>query len=415
MAGGDSEGLSSGPVTQAERIDSIDVLRGFAVLGILVINVQSFAMIGAAYLNPTAAGDLSGAGYFVWLVSHLFFEHKMMPIFAMLFGAGIVLMSSRREEKGLRAAGLYYRRMFVLLVFGLLHAYLIWHGDILYTYALCGSIVFLFRRWSPKVLMPMGLVVYCVAAGSSLLFHQTMTYWPPEQLDELAEWWAPGEEQAADEIAAYQGNWFRQLDHRVPTSFFMQTFLFLTHFAWDSSGLMLIGMAFYKLGVFSAKRSAGFYVSLIVAGLLIGLPVIIFGVARNFAADWDIRACFFIGAIPNYFGSLFVSLAWVGLIMLICKYDKRPRLTGALAAVGRMALTNYLMQSLICTTVFYGHGLGLFGQVDRLGQLGVVLGVWAFQLAISPLWLRCFRFGPAEWLWRSLSYLEIQPLRKPAD
>jgi uncharacterized protein len=404
-----------GPVPQSERIDSIDVLRGVALLGILVINIQSFSMIGAIYLNPTASGDLAGSNYVIWLASHLLFDHKMMPIFAMLFGAGIVLMSSRREEKGLRPAGLHYRRMTVLFVFGLLHGHGLWHGDILYHYAWCGMIVYLFRRRSPRLLIALAVIVYSVAPGLTVLFEKSMVYWPPEDFQEVAQFWAPSEQQVAEETAAYRGNWLEQCRHRVPMVIFMQTFVFPTEVFWDSAGLMLFGMALFKLGVFSAQRSARFYVALIAAGILVGIPIVFYGVQRNFAAGWDFQACFFSGRRPNTFGSIFVSLAWVGLVMLMCKYHKLPRATRALAAVGRMALTNYLLQTVICTTIFYGHGLGLFGQVERLGQIAILVSVWAFQLAVSPVWLRYFRFGPAEWLWRSLSYLKIQPILRKAS
>ena len=114
----------------------------------------------------------------------------------------------------------------------------------------------------------------------------------------------------------------------------------------------------------------------------------------------------------NYWGSLFVALGWVGLVMLVCKSGVAPRLTGVLAATGRMAFTNYLLQTVICTTIFYGHGFGLFGKVERLEQILIVLAVWVVLLVLSPVWLRYFRFGPAEWLWRCLTYMQAQPMRR---
>jgi uncharacterized protein len=135
-----------------------------------------------------------------------------------------------------------------------------------------------------------------------------------------------------------------------------------------------------------------------------------YGVYSNFAAGWELSR-FFLGSIYNYWGSLFVSMAWVSMIMLACKSDALQRAKRALGAVGRMALTNYLMQTIICTTIFYGHGFGYFGQVSRVGQIIIVLAVWAFLIPFSVLWLNRFRFGPFEWLWRTLSYVRIQPLR----
>jgi uncharacterized protein len=146
-------------VTRKERIVSIDVLRGFAVLGILIMNIQSYSMIGAAYMNPWAYGDLTGANYGVWFLSHLLADSKFMTIFSLLFGAGVVLMASRSEAKGRPAAGVHYRRMIWLIIFGLLHGLVLWYGDILYVYGMCGLGIFLFRRRSPKFLLIFGLLV----------------------------------------------------------------------------------------------------------------------------------------------------------------------------------------------------------------------------------------------------------------
>jgi uncharacterized protein len=140
--------------------------------------------------------------------------------------------------------------------------------------------------------------------------------------------------------------------------------------------------------------------------------VIAWGVHLNFAADWDLMYSFYFGTSYNFWASILVALGWVGAVMLVCKRDALRLLTSSLAAVGRMALTNYLMQTVLCTFVFYGHGLGRFGMFERWEQLVVVGGVWVLQLALSPIWLRYFRFGPAEWLWRSLSYLKPQPMRR---
>jgi len=170
-------------------------------------------------------------------------------------------------------------------------------------------------------------------------------------------------------------------------------------------------MARFKRDVFSALRSPRFYAGLIAAAVAVGLPLQAYGLSRDFERGWPVWS-FFIGAQFNYWPSIAVSLGYVGLVMLACRTTVLRRLTRPFAAVGRTALTNYLLQSVLCTTIFYGHGLGWFGSVDRLGQVGLVAGVWAVQLVASPLWLRRFRFGPAEWAWRSLSYGARQPLQR---
>jgi uncharacterized protein len=397
------------------RIESIDVLRGFALLGILIVNIQSFSMIEAAYFNPTAYGDLTGANYAVWLATHLLADQKMMTIFSMLFGAGIVLMASGREATGRSPAAAHYRRMLVLLGFGMLHAYLIWYGDILVSYALCGLVAYPFRRARPGVLLTVGLVLVGVASAIWILSGLSMRHWPADAVEQLANDMAPPPQSVQQELAIYRGGWMRQMEHRVPASLYFQTFVFLMWGLWRALGLMLIGMGLFKLGVFSAQRTTRFYATLVAAGLFVGLPVVLLGVRRNFDSGWDPGYTTFFGAQYNYWASILVSLGWVGVVMLVCRAGQRwAAVTGPLAAVGRLAFTNYLLQSILCTLIFYGHGLGLFGRVSRVGQLGVVLGVWALQLALSPLWLRHFRMGPAEWLWRCLTYLEPPPMRRAA-
>lgn len=401
-----------GPTAPGERIVALDVLRGFAVLGILVMNIQSFSMVGAAYFNPTAYlwGERYDANYWMWLVSHVLADQKFMTIFSMLFGAGIVLMWERAEARGRPFLGLHYRRMGWLIVFGLLHAHLLWYGDILFIYGVCGLLVVLFRKLRPRTLIVLGLLSLGVTSAIYVAMGLSLPYWPPEALQDFLRTWQPPAEVVAEELAAYRGGWLQQMTHRVPSALMMETFIFAVWAGWRAGGLMLIGMALYKLGVFSAARSRPLYRRLVAVALL-AVPVILLGVERNFATGWEPDAMF-LGGQYNFWASLLVGLGWVGLVMLACKADGLRRATRPLASVGRMALTNYLLQTIVCTTIFYGHGLGLFGQVGRVGQLGIVVTVWAAQLALSPVWLRRFRFGPFEWLWRTLSYMEVQPFRR---
>jgi uncharacterized protein len=222
--------------------------------------------------------------------------------------------------------------------------------------------------------------------------------------------WAPTEEQIQSEITAYQGSWLDQAPHRSILSIIIQTMAFLFENLWRVSGQMLIGMALFKLGVISAKRSVTFYIVMLGFTATIGLPIILYGVQYNLDAEWAYEQCQFGGKIYNYVGSVFLALAWIALVMLVCKTKALELITKPFAAVGRMAFTNYIMQTVICTTIFYGHGFGLFGEVERTGQLLIVIAVWIFQLIVSPIWLTYFRFGPLEWAWRCLSYWKRQPM-----
>ncbi len=402
---------NAGPVAEAARIDSIDVLRGFALLGILVMNVQAFAMPQAAYFNPTAYGDLEGANLWVWLTGRMFFDQKFMTLFSMLFGAGIVLMAGRAKARG-GAGRVHYRRMGWLLVIGLLHAHLLWYGDILFTYAVCGMVVYPLRHLSPGRLVALGTTLLAIGSAPSVGAGMSLPYWPEEALSALTdEAWRPTPEVIEAELAVYRGGWLAQLPSRSGDALALQTVLLIFWGLWRAGGLMLIGMALFKGDVLGARRSARFYAGLIAAAVAVGLPLQAYGLSLDFARGWPVWS-FFIGMQFNYWPSVAVSLGYVGLVMLACRNAALHRFTRPFAAVGQTALTNYLLQTVLCTLVFYGHGLGWFGSVDRVGQIGVVAAVWAVQLVASPLWLSRFRFGPAEWAWRSLTYGARQPLRR---
>jgi uncharacterized protein len=400
------------PAVPKKRIIAIDALRGFAVLGILIMNIQEFAMIDAAYLNPTAYGSLEGIHKWVWILSHIFADQKFMTIFSILFGAGIFMITRNAESRGLKSAGLHYRRTFWLLLIGLMHAYLLWRGDILVSYALCALLVFLFRKISPRWLVILGLLFIMVSSLIYLFFGWSMQFWPEEAYDDMMRDWKPSASEAARQVAIFQGGWLGQMPWRVATALKFQTLVFLIWTFWRVTGLMLIGIALFKWGVLTAERSRRFYARALAVGFCIGLPLVITGVLMNFRHHFSLDYSMFTGGQFNYWGSLFVSFGYINTVMLICRAGYLEKLRGWFAAVGRMAFTNYLLQSVICTLIFYGHGLALFGRVERGGQILVVFAVWIVLFIFSNLWLSRYRFGPVEWLWRTLTYLKRQPMKK---
>lgn len=400
------------PVAEAERFAALDTLRGFALLGILAMNVQAFSMPMSAYVNPTSWGDLSGPNLMVWGLVHVLADQKMMTIFSMLFGAGIALFADRVAARGRSPVGLHYRRSAWLLLFGAAHAYLLWFGDVLFLYAVCAMAVFWLRRLSPGKLFVLGALLLSVSSLLYLAVGWSMQFWPPEQMTGFVEEsWQPPVARQADEVVAYRGGWLAQMAYRAPAAFAAQTFMLLFWGVWRAAGLMLIGMGLYRSGVLTAQSDTRTYVWMIAAALLAGLPLVAFGMHWNFANDWGPSSMFF-GSQFNYWGSVPMSLGWIAVVMLACRYGVLAALRTRLAAVGRLALSNYILQTVLCTLVFYGTGFGLFGQVERVGQCAVVLAVWLLQLWLSPVWLRHFRQGPLEWLWRSLTYGQRQPLRR---
>jgi uncharacterized protein len=403
------------PVDAPERIAPLDMMRGFALLGILVMNIQSFSMISAAYDNPTSYGDLNGANWWVWLLCHLFADQKMYGIFSMLFGAGILLMTSRAEARG-SSLGLHYRRMMWLVLFGLLHAHLLWPGDILYTYGMCGLLVYLFRRRSVRTLT---LLAFGFLAAGSIVFAAVgwslRTSWSSEEVIAFKhDTWLPTAEMIRDELADNRGGWLGQMGRRSAEARDVETIAFVLFLFWKSTGNMLLGMALFKAGAFSGKWQRAVYARVAAAGFLIGLPIIGIGVWRNFAAGWNVRYSFFLGSQYNYWGAIGVDFGWIGLLMLAATSPRFEGAKRALGAVGRMAFTNYILQTLLCTTLFYGHGFGLFGKVSRVGQISICVAVWLVEIPLSRAWMRRFRFGPLEWLWRSLTYWRRMPMALPA-
>lgn len=400
------------PVQFNERIKSLDILRGIAILGILVMNIQSFSMPEAAYINPLVYGDLQGINKWTWIFSHLFADQKFMTIFSLLFGAGIILITDKAVTKTGKSAGLHYKRTFWLLVIGLLHAHFIWYGDILVAYALCASFVYIFRKMKPKTLFIIGVLLLSVHTFIYGFFGMGLEYMPPEVIQDISSSWKPSSEMIQAEIAARTGNLYQQLNANSSAALEMETFVFFINFLWRAGGLMLIGMAFYKWGILSADRSRSFYLKGFLISSVIGFPIVILGIIKNFEANWSFEYSMFLGSQFNYWGSLFVSFAYICLIMLFCKSTSFTNFKARFAAIGQMALTNYITQSIICAFIFFGIGLGLFGEVERTVQIIIVMGIWLLQFAWSKPYLSHYKFGPLEWVWRSLTYWDKQPMKK---
>ena len=400
------------PIDNAARIVSLDVIRGIALLGILIMNIQSFSMPGSAYLNPTAYGDLNGANFITWLVSHLFADTKFMSIFSMLFGAGILVFCQRAEQKEANATALHYRRNFWLLIFGLVHAHFIWYGDILFPYAMCAFVVFWFRNFSVKKLLWTSFIFLFIGSGYNLFIGFSMPYIPSEAIDSIMQSWRPDQAHLEKEIAAYQGNVFEQFAFRHPEATFMQTQVFMTMFLWRIIGMMCLGMALFKSDILTAKRPASYYRKLILICLPLGLFIIGWGAYENIQHEFKMQFSFFLGSQFNFWGSIFLAVSYIGLICLWLSSNSMQNLKQRLANVGKMAFTNYIFHSLVFTFIFYGHGLGLFGEVERSITLVMVVSMWIFQLWFSSFWLKRFLFGPLEWAWRCLTYWQLQPLKK---
>jgi uncharacterized protein len=305
----------------------------------------------------------------------------------------------------------HYRRMIALLLMGTAHAYLLWYGDILFLYAICGMVFCWCRNWRPGILLALGALILSIGSGIAVFQGVTAPYWDAQTAEEFLYDLQPTHEMIEQEIWTYQGPWKRQNENRFVVARYSQSWVNMKWGFWRAGGLMLVGMALFKWGVFSAARSRRFYLGLIAAALLIGFPLVIRGVVGFVRHDFEPFHLMFTGMQFNYWGSIFVSLGYVGVVMLVCQAAPGSAPLRVLVSVGRMALTNYLLETILCTFIFYGHGLGYFGEASRVQQLGVVAGVWIALIVFSNLWLARFRYGPFEWLWRSVTYWKWQPLR----
>ncbi|MCK5126094.1 MAG: DUF418 domain-containing protein [candidate division Zixibacteria bacterium] len=424
------------PVSGTERVSIVDILRGFALLGILAINIDFFALPSSIMFAPSLAGGFTGLDLLTWKVDSMLFFEKMMAIFSMLFGGGLILMMERAEKAGRKLGGIYYRRLFWLLLFGLIHAYFFWYGDILVSYAICGLVIFLFRKRGVKTLIILGIVVLLLGAGIqagggfgmgqlrkyAAIFEEkqeageTLTTGETEMLgqwNEMKSFMRPDEETIAKDIAAYQGSLAQVHEKRVEESLMMHLQALPFMMFWRILGLMLLGMALMKSGFFKGEKSNKTYIAWIIAGYGIGLPVVYLGMETIAASGFDFIARMKVGGHYNYFGSILVALAHASTIILLYKSRILMGFLKRLEAVGRMALSNYFLDTLICTTIFFGGlGFGLFGTMNRFSLAGIVVVIWILQLIVSPIWLKHFRFGPFEWCWRSLTYWNRQPMKR---
>jgi uncharacterized protein len=421
------------PVTGKARIKSIDTLRGVALLGILLMNIVAFGLPAASYFDPTADGGISGINLATFMGIDILFEGSMRAIFSMLFGAGLLLFVSKPDTDDDVVYGLYYRRTFLLVGFGLLNAYIfVWAGDILYSYGMAGLILYFFKDYSAKQ-----LGIYSVLMLLVLMFIHTglhydtrrmrnamveiealpaVTILSESQQNSVDEWqvFLEGQYSTAElieeDIQIKQSGYAENFIHVASINIVNQTVMLMIFFLWDALAMMLLGMALMKWKVFDASRSTKFYVGLMLIGFGIGIPVntweTVTFVNSGFEQYWSAIAR------PTYdIGRMSLAMGYIGLVMLVCKSDILGWLRRALAAVGQMALTNYLSQSVICNFIFMGFGFGLAGELERYQIYYVVFSVWIFQLIFSVFWLKHYRFGPAEWLWRSLTYKKKQSLR----
>ncbi|OZV68071.1 DUF418 domain-containing protein [Winogradskyella aurantia] len=420
------------PTQNQSRINALDVIRGIALFGILLMNINGMGL-PFSYSDPSVLGHTEGPNYGVWFANEMFFEGTMRGLFTILFGAGVILLTTRLIDKGagISTADVYYRRIVWLLLFGLLNSWVfLWNGDILYAYALFGFFLFPFRNLPVKNL----LIIAAVLIGLGMVwdvsdYHKNKDLKKEAEqatalkesgatLDKNAEQavakWDEAKhkktsEEIQEQIDGMHGNYFEVMQHKASEIQWMQTWFQYRYGAWDILSFMFLGMAFFKLRILHGERTVKFYAVLLLIGYIVGLSINYYEVRLITDSNFDALKIY--EASQTYsVGRLFVTLGHIGLFMLFIKSGIIGFLQSGLAAVGRMALSNYLMHSIITSIVFIGFGL--YGQLERYELYYVVFSIWIFQLITSPIWLKYFQFGPFEWVWRSLTYGKKQPFKR---
>ena len=371
-----------------ERNVTLDFVRGVAILGILLLNISAFGLPKGAYLNPAWSGRASLSDAWTWALLDLLAQVKFLTLFALLFGAGLQLLLPRGKRW-------IQSRLTLLALLGFIHGLFFWDGDILLAYALVGLVSWRMVREAHHVksLFNTGVVLYLTGIAVLVLLGlisgtAANRSWAPDAANLQYEqyWKLHGGMEAVSNRADMLSDNLLALG---------------AQYGWQLAGMMLMGAALMRSGWLKGQFSLRHYrrtgALLVAAGMAVNLPAIF---AQWYLA-WDYRWCAFLLQAPRELSAPlqaigYAALAW-GYWPQLCRF----RLVGAIACVGRMALTNYLLQTLICTTLFY-H-LGLFMRFDRLQLLAFVPPIWAVNLLVSSLWLRRFRQGPVEWLWRQLT------------
>jgi uncharacterized protein len=407
--------------TGEARLITLDAMRGFAVMGILAMNIIAFSMPEWAYVTPLAYGGETMADRIAWFFSFVFIDGKMRGLFSLLFGASMMLIVERADAKGESAAKVHYTRMFWLALFGLAHYFFIWMGDILFLYASIGCVAFLFRNWEPRRLIKWALIIFGIGIiiwglqFGGLQALQMLATAPGASADLVKQYQEikNGPEFAlnvAEQLALHRGGYAPIVAEKL-AEWYSPLTLVLQSVA-ETLPLMMIGMAMKKNGFLTGEWAYADYLSwakkLVPLGVLLTALLATWVVLSGYDLITSLAVFLAWGAIPR----LMLTIGYAALLIILVQRLAGGGLIDRVAAAGQAAFTNYLGTSIVMTTIFYGYGLGMFGHVSRLELWLFVFGAWALMLLWSKPWLARFRYGPLEWLWRSLARMKIQSLAR---
>lgn len=407
--------------TDGTRHVTLDAMRGFAVLGILAMNIIGFSMPEWAYVTPNAYSGETIADQIAWFFSFVFIDGKMRGLFSLLFGASMMLIIERADAKGESAAKVHYSRMFWLALFGLAHYFFIWFGDILFLYASVGCLAFLFRNWEPRRLIKWALIIFGLGFllwGLQFGGLQAIQYFAsqpgadPDLIKQYQEIRSNPDFNfdIVNQLALHRGDYAgivadKLADWFAPFGLVVQT-------VTETLPLMMLGMAMKKNGFLTGEWAQADYLRWAKKMLVPGIALtVMIGAALIYSyhdAIASLATMFVWGSIPR----LMMTIGYAALLVMLATRFSGTNFITRVAAAGQAAFTNYLGTSIAMTTIFYGYGFGLFGYVNRVEVWAFVIGAWVVMLLWSKPWLERFRYGPLEWLWRSLARTQVQPMRR---
>ncbi|HVM39123.1 MAG TPA: DUF418 domain-containing protein [Sphingomicrobium sp.] len=398
------------------RLTSLDVVRGIAVMGILLANLPAFGLPEPAYFSPLAWGGTAPADITAWFLNFVLVEGRMRGLFSLLFGASMLLIVERARDRHESGAAAHFRRMAVLFAIGLAHLYLVWWGDILAHYALVGAFAFLFTRAATPTLVLWGLIFLTFSAAVGLGGYMTMLASAARDTPEAAATWAsfaqgfgvPPRADIVAEIAAMKGSWLDQLRWRWENA--LDPFRFLKIGGLQTLATMLLGMAAFRSGLLTGSWERRRLARWAAVCLLVSWTAYALLGLSTMRSGFDQRAVFLASIVASEPFRVIGAIGYAALMVLLAR--RGGWLTARIAAVGRAAFSNYLGTSLLVTFIFYGWGLGMFGELGRAQLYLLAPLVWALMLLWSKPWLDRFAYGPLEWAWRSLSRGRFQPMRR---
>lgn len=434
------------PVSSVQRIAILDSLRGIAVLGILLMNVPIFGTSYTFHYNINLLREFSGPDYWSWFVVNLLFEGTMRGIFSMLFGAGALLLLDRLErnpELGINPADIFYRRQIWLFLFGMVNAFVfLWAGDILYTYGLVGLFLFPFRKINPKWMLGLGILFLGFATiqsssqqwksqkkrteGEAVLSAQRHGKPLTDKQKTILETWNEYKmehsvghlrQEGNNEIAKIKNGSYADIQaYLSPINQEIQSEEMYHELFFDALSFFFIGMALFRFGFITGQKTMSTYVYTMLICYGIAVPLSYLRLHFNIITGFDYSRLDNNFSISVYhLRRVLMAIGHISFIMVVYKSGMANGLLRWLARVGQMAFTNYLTQSIICAVVFHGYGLAFYGKWSRFELYEYTFCLWVVQIVWSQIWLHYFRFGPFEWLWRSLTYWKRQPFLRQVE